>query len=50
MDTVIEQLKEVLEEDQVLVNAPMCRHTTFRIGGPADIFASPKTTEDIAHV
>ena len=50
MDTVIEQLKEVLEEDQVLVNEPMCRHTTFRIGGPADIFVIPKTTEDIAHV
>ena len=50
MDTVIEQLKEVLEEDQVLVNEPMCRHTTFRIGGPADIFVITKTTEDIAHV
>ena len=28
----------------------MSRHTTFRIGGPADIFVIPKTIEDISHV
>lgn len=50
MNTVIEQLKKVLEGDQVLTGEPMSRHTTFRIGGPADIFVIPKTIEDISHV
>ena len=50
MNTVIEQLKKVLEGDQVLIGEPMSRHTTFRIGGPADIFVIPKTIEDISHV
>lgn len=50
MDTIIEQLKEVLEEDQILTEEPMRKHTTFRIGGPADIFVIPKTIEDVAKV
>jgi UDP-N-acetylmuramate dehydrogenase len=29
-------------------NEPMSRHTTFKIGGPADFFAEPESTEEIA--
>ncbi len=29
---------------------PMCRHTTFRIGGPADIFVQPSEPDDLAEV
>jgi UDP-N-acetylmuramate dehydrogenase len=29
---------------------PMSRHTTFRIGGPADIFAQPLDRDDLAQV
>lgn len=50
MDTIIEQLKAVLEEDQILTEEPMRKHTTFRIGGPVDIFVIPKTIEDVAKV
>mgnify|MGYP002550546934 CR=1 FL=1 len=28
-------------------NEPMCNHTTFKIGGPCDIFIEPKNTEEL---
>jgi UDP-N-acetylmuramate dehydrogenase len=31
----------------VLLNEPLKRHTSFRIGGPARIFVSPETTKDL---
>lgn len=30
---------------EVLENEPMCRHTTFKIGGPADFFVAPSDEE-----
>lgn len=35
----VEQLVNILTEDKVFLNEPMSRHSTFRIGGPADAFA-----------
>src|SRR5437588_3203425 len=29
---------------------PLARHTSFRIGGPADVLAIPDTLDDLAHV
>ena len=34
----------------VRTREPMCRHTTFRIGGPADIFVQPADPDDLAEV
>ena len=36
----IEQLRGILPLEQVLVGEPMSKHTTFRIGGNADVFVS----------
>ena len=44
---LIEELTELLGNDRVLTNEPMSRHTTFRIGGPADLFLLPNTVEEI---
>ena len=41
--TLAKQLEAVIEQGQVFENEPMKNHTTFRIGGPADIFACPQT-------
>lgn len=38
---------ELLGEERVLTDEPMNRHTTFRIGGPADYFLLPESREDI---
>ncbi|MDO4308307.1 MAG: UDP-N-acetylmuramate dehydrogenase [Eubacteriales bacterium] len=37
----------LLGEDKVRMEEPMDRHTTFRIGGPADYFLLPETVEEI---
>ena len=40
---IIEQLKEILPPERILVEEPMSKHTTFRIGGNADVFVSPSS-------
>ena len=35
------QLCHILSEEQILCEEPMSRHTTFRVGGPADYFLMP---------
>lgn len=37
-----------LGTEAVRTNEPMSRHTSFRIGGPADIFVAPRTAADLA--
>ena len=32
---------------RVLMNEPMCRHTTFRVGGPADVMFFPQSSEEL---
>ena len=36
-------LSQALMSGQILTNEPMSRHTTFRVGGPADYFAKVET-------
>ena len=43
---VIEKFWNLLGKDRVLVDEPMKRHTTFRIGGPADFFLLPSTVDE----
>ena len=44
---VIEKFNNLLGEENVKVNEPMKRHTTFRIGGPADCFLLPSSSEKV---
>ena len=44
---VIEKFLNLLGKDRVLVDEPMKRHTTFRIGGPADFFLLPSTVDEV---
>lgn len=41
---------DLLGEERVLTEEPMWRHTTFRIGGPADYFLIPETREEIREI
>lgn len=45
---MVEIFKAVSE--QLLENEPMSRHTTFRIGGAADMFASVKSADEAAEL
>ncbi len=47
----MEELARLLETrcaGRVLRNEPMASHTTFRVGGPADLFFMPQTEEEVA--
>ncbi len=45
-----EKFNELLGEAQVKINEPMNRHTTFRIGGPADYFLTPSSPEELQKI
>jgi len=47
--SMIEELKRILPPEQVLLEEPMSKHTTFRVGGPAEMFVMPQATQ-IANV
>ncbi len=38
--TIIEEIKSIVTKQNVLTDEPMCDHTTFKIGGKADVFVS----------
>lgn len=40
----------MVRKEQILEEEPMKKHTTFRIGGPAEYLILPQTTEEIADV
>lgn len=44
---IIQRFLDILGEGKVLLQEPMSRHTTFRIGGPADVFLIPESMEDM---
>lgn len=41
---------DILGEERVLTDEPMSRHTTFRIGGPADFFLLPVSYEETGKI
>ena len=47
MTSLLEKLRAVAREDQILENEPMWKHTTFRVGGPADVVFLPESAEQV---
>ena len=45
--TEIDNIKKIVGEDYVLTDVPMSEHTTFKIGGPADVMCMPQSKEQI---
>ena len=45
-----DRLIDILGSEAVLVDELMKKHTTFRIGGPADYYVLPKTIEEVKKV
>lgn len=43
------KLKTIISEESILLDEPMSKHTTFRIGGNADVFVSPEI-EQVAQI
>ena len=48
MTSILEALRGFAREGQILTDEPMSRHTTFRLGGPADVLFMPDSAEQVA--
>ena len=46
-EAVKQKFCQVLGKEQVLFEEPMKSHTTFRIGGPAEVFIMPKSIKQV---
>ena len=42
------KLVTLLPEMELAMEEPMAKHTSFRIGGPVEVMAFPKNTEELA--
>ena len=50
MDGFGKRLGEILSSEQIIFNAPMKEHTTFKIGGAADVLIFPSNAEQVAQI
>lgn len=46
-EKIYDELVKVINSNQIFKNEPMSKHTSFKIGGNADIYVKVKTIEDI---
>ena len=47
MDQMLTALRGFARDDQIRLDEPMSRRTTFRVGGPADVFFLPESAEQL---
>ena len=50
MEEIYKELLTKIDSKQIYLNEPMCKHTSFKIGGPADIFIKPKNIEELKYI
>ncbi|AST58328.1 UDP-N-acetylenolpyruvoylglucosamine reductase [Thermoanaerobacterium thermosaccharolyticum] len=50
MKNIVEILKKAISEENIYINELMSRHTSFRIGGPAEVLVIPQNREELIYV
>ncbi len=45
--SIYNELSGIVSDEQIKLEEPMKNHTTFRIGGPAKVFVTPRTSEEV---
>lgn len=50
MEAFLNKLQDILEQKQIFKNEPMKLHTTFKVGGPADVFVRPDCVEQVKEI
>ena len=50
MKLILEKLRAVLAPENIKENEPMKNHTSFKVGGPADLFLMPQTKAQLKAV
>ena len=49
-ENILLDLRKIISEENIKINEPMSKHTSFKIGGPAEFYVIAKTIEDIQNV
>ena len=49
-EELIWRLRQIVGEDNVELDEPLSDHTTFEIGGPADVYVVPESTDEVREV
>lgn len=49
-ENLIDGLSRIVGKENIKLDEPMAKHTTFKIGGPAQVFVTPMNTEEIRQV
>lgn len=47
MNDINQKLKAILPEENIVRNEPLAKHTTFKIGGPAEYFVTPENEDQL---
>ena len=50
MTRLYSEITALVGEDNVLFDEPMRAHTTFRVGGPADVLVAPRSAQEVRDV
>lgn len=50
MNSLLEKLKLITKDENILIDEPMSKHTTFRTGGNADFYITPETIEELEQI
>jgi len=50
MQEIYNLLLNKIDKFQIKINEPMSKHTTFKIGGPADLFVMIKSIDELKYV
>ena len=46
----IKKIQKLIPKENIYINEPMSKHTSFKIGGPAEIFIKIKTIEELQYI
>lgn len=50
MKKICSKILEKMDKSQIYLNEPMSKHTSFKIGGPADIFIKTKNINELIFI
>ena len=50
VESIIEAVGKIVQPESMLIKEPMSKHTSFQIGGPADVFVTPKNEHELNQV
>lgn len=50
MEEIYNELIKKIDKARTLQNESMSKHTTFKIGGPADLFVKVETLEELKYI